>query len=62
MLFDRDGTLVYALRLKALSYARAAAELCRHTRSESDEAEAFRKAVGLLLVTWSATAHDGTTE
>ena len=36
MIFDLDGTLVQTERLKALSYARAAVELCPHTLSEAE--------------------------
>lgn len=34
MIFDLDGTLVQTERLKALSYARAAVELCPHALGE----------------------------
>jgi len=47
MIFDLDGTLVQTERLKALSYARAAVELCPHTLSEAEVAEAFKDVVGL---------------
>ena len=36
MIFDLDGTLVQTEWLKALSYARAAVELCPHTLSEAE--------------------------
>jgi beta-phosphoglucomutase len=47
MLFDLDGTLVQTERLKAISYARAAVELCPCTLSELDAVEAFKELVGL---------------
>jgi beta-phosphoglucomutase len=47
MIFDLDGTLVQTERLKALSYARAAVELCPHGILESDVMEAFKAVVGL---------------
>lgn len=47
MVFDLDGTLVQTERLKALSYARAAVELCPHTLSEPDAVAAFKDLVGL---------------
>ena len=47
MIFDLDGTLVQTERLKALSYARAAVELCLHTISEAEGVEAFKDVVGL---------------
>ena len=47
MIFDLDGTLVQTERLKAFSYARAAVELCPHTLSEAEVAEAFKDVVGL---------------
>ena len=47
MIFDLDGTLVQTERLKALSYARAAVELCPHTLSEAEVVEAFKDVVGL---------------
>jgi len=47
MIFDLDGTLVQTERLKALSYARAAVELCPHEILESDVIEAFKDVVGL---------------
>jgi HAD superfamily hydrolase (TIGR01509 family) len=47
MLFDLDGTLVQTERLKAISYARAAVELCPYTTSEPDAVEAFKELVGL---------------
>ena len=46
-IFDLDGTLVKTEQLKALSYARAAVELCPHDVSEDDVIEAFKKFVGL---------------
>lgn len=47
MVFDLDGTLVQTERLKALSYARAAVELCPQTLAEADVIEAFGSLVGL---------------
>jgi len=35
-IFDLDGTLVKTERLKAISYARAAIELCPHDINETD--------------------------
>jgi beta-phosphoglucomutase len=47
MIFDLDGTLVQTERLKALSYARAAVELCPYTLGEAEVVEAFKEVVGL---------------
>jgi phosphoglycolate phosphatase-like HAD superfamily hydrolase len=47
MFFDLDGTLVQTERLKALSYARAAVELCPYTLPEAEVVEAFKAVVGL---------------
>jgi HAD superfamily hydrolase (TIGR01509 family) len=47
MIFDLDGTLVQTERLKALSYARAAIELCPDSLSEPDAVVAFKELVGL---------------
>ena len=47
MIFDLDGTLVQTERLKALSYARAAVELCPYTLGEPEVVEAFKEVVGL---------------
>jgi beta-phosphoglucomutase len=47
MVFDLDGTLVQTERLKALSYAKAAVELCPHTLGETQVVEAFKEVVGL---------------
>lgn len=46
MIFDLDGTLVQTERLKALSYARAAVELCPRQISEAEVVEAFKEVVG----------------
>jgi len=46
VIFDLDGTLVETEELKALSYARAAAEL-RPELSETEIVEAFKDVVGL---------------
>lgn len=49
IIFDLDGTLVQTERLKALSYARAAIELCPRDRdiTEEEVLEAFKQVVGL---------------
>ena len=47
MIFDLDGTLVQTEKLKAISYARAAVELCPHDLNEDDVGEAFKDVVGL---------------
>jgi len=47
MIFDLDGTLVKTERLKALSYARAAVQLCPDDISEAAVIEAFKDVVGL---------------
>ncbi|RMG92184.1 MAG: HAD family phosphatase [Candidatus Dadabacteria bacterium] len=47
MLFDLDGTLVQTERLKALSYARAMAELVPDPPSETAVLDAYRAVVGL---------------
>ncbi len=47
MIFDLDGTLVQTERLKAISYARAAMELCPDEIREDDVIEAFKDVVGL---------------
>lgn len=47
MIFDLDGTLVQTERLKALSYARAAVELCPYDIGETEVVEAFKDVVGL---------------
>ncbi len=47
MVFDLDGTLVQTERLKALSYAQAAVELCPFTLGEDEVVEAFKDVVGL---------------
>ncbi len=46
VIFDLDGTLVQTERLKALSYARAVAELRPGAFTEHDVVEAFRDVVG----------------
>lgn len=46
MIFDLDGTLVQTERLKALSYAKAAVELCPHEVTEEEVMEGFRDVVG----------------
>ena len=47
MIVDLDGTLVQTEKLKAISYARAAVELCPRTVSEDEVLEAFKEVVGL---------------
>jgi beta-phosphoglucomutase len=47
MIFDLDGTLVQTEKLKALSYARAAVELCPQVLNEDEVIEAFKDVVGL---------------
>ena len=47
MIFDLDGTLVQTERLKAQSYADAAAELCEWSINEQDVIDAFVDVVGL---------------
>ncbi len=47
MIFDLDGTLVQTEKLKALSYAKAAVELCPYTLDEKQIVEAFKQVVGL---------------
>jgi HAD superfamily hydrolase (TIGR01549 family) len=47
MIFDLDGTLVQTEKLKAISYARAAVELCPDDLDESVVVEAFKQVVGL---------------
>jgi len=47
MIFDLDGTLVQTERLKALSYARAAVELCPYALTEGEVVAAFKEVVGL---------------
>ena len=46
IIFDLDGTLVQTERLKAISYARAAVELCPYSLKEEEVIEAFRDVVG----------------
>lgn len=47
VIFDLDGTLVQTERLKALSYARAAVELCPYALDVSEVVAAFKDVVGL---------------
>lgn len=47
VIFDLDGTLVQTEKLKALSYARAAVELCPYDIQEQAVIEAFKDVVGL---------------
>lgn len=47
VIFDLDGTLVQTEKLKALSYARAAVELCPYQLKEEQVLEAFKMVVGL---------------
>lgn len=46
MIFDLDGTLVQTEKLKALSYARAAVEMCPRSITEEEVIEAFKEVVG----------------
>lgn len=46
-IFDLDGTLVQTERLKAISYARAAVELCPSCATEEEVIDAFKDVVGL---------------
>lgn len=46
MIFDLDGTLVQTEKLKALSYAKAAVELCPYSLAEEEVIEAFKEVVG----------------
>lgn len=46
VIFDLDGTLVQTERIKAMSYARAAVELCPDELAEADVMEAFKDVVG----------------
>ncbi|MDX1616345.1 MAG: HAD family phosphatase, partial [Candidatus Promineifilaceae bacterium] len=46
MIFDLDGTLIQTERLKALSYAKAAVELCPYSLEEEEVIEAFKDVVG----------------
>jgi HAD superfamily hydrolase (TIGR01509 family) len=45
-IFDLDGTLVQTERLKALSYARAAVDLCPYEITEGQVTAAFKDVVG----------------
>jgi beta-phosphoglucomutase len=47
VIFDLDGTLVQTEKLKAVSYAKAAVELCPGEVSEQSVVHAFRDVVGL---------------
>lgn len=47
LIFDLDGTLVQTERLKAMSYAKAAVELCPFPLTEAQVIEAFKDVVGL---------------
>ena len=47
MIFDLDGTLVQTEKLKAISYAKAAVELCPSELQEVQVIEAFKGVVGL---------------
>jgi len=46
VIFDLDGTLVQTEKLKAISYARAARELCPNCATEEAVVEGFREVVG----------------
>ena len=47
IIFDLDGTLVQTESLKAISYARAARQLCSNSLTEEVVIEAFKDVVGL---------------
>ncbi|MEQ8674678.1 MAG: HAD family phosphatase [Aggregatilineales bacterium] len=47
VIFDLDGTLLKTEMLKAISYARAAVELCPYSLDEATVIEAFKDVVGL---------------
>ena len=47
MIFDLDGMLVQTERLKAISYAQSAVELCPDALTEAQVIEAFKEVVGL---------------
>jgi len=47
VIFDLDGTLVQTERLKAISYAKAAVDLCPYDLEEDKVVEAFKEVVGL---------------
>ncbi len=47
VIFDLDGTLVQTEKLKALSYARAAVQLCPYQIQDKQVLEAFKDVVGL---------------
>jgi beta-phosphoglucomutase len=47
MIFDLDGTLVQTEKLKALSYARAVADLCPQEIQEVEVIDVFKEVVGL---------------
>ena len=46
IIFDMDGTLVQTEKLKALSYARAAVDLCPDALDEEEVVDAFKDVVG----------------
>lgn len=46
MIFDLDGTFVQTEKLKALSYAKAAIELCPHAIRKEQVLEAYKEVVG----------------
>ena len=46
VIFDLDGTLVQTEKLKAMSYARAAVQLCTRCVNEGEVVEAFKEVVG----------------
>lgn len=47
MIFDLDGTLVQTEKLKAISYARAVADICPSVVAEDEIVTAFKDVVGL---------------
>ena len=61
-IFDLDGTLVQTEKLKALSYAKAAVELCPRQLTETELIEAFKEVVdvsGLVITKIDGTAKGG---
>lgn len=55
MIFDLDGTLVQTEKLKALSYARAAVQLCPRDITEAEVIE-MPSTLSLLVMTWSTVS------
>jgi HAD superfamily hydrolase (TIGR01509 family) len=55
IIFDLDGTLVQTEKLKALSYAKAAIELCPYVITKKQVIESFKKVVGRSR--WEVAKH-----